>query len=150
VSFGWHAFRRAFYIQRLMRRFVGFEEMLVRLYPLDANAVPPVAVPEDSVLRVAESCAYLFPGLWHRRCLFRSLLVLDWAHRIGIDPTLNIGMELGLAREQGHCWLSLGERAFCEPGGWPRRYRTLFYRASGLQHWTSLAPDDLGDRPVTN
>jgi hypothetical protein len=141
VAFCGYAVRRAFFIQRTMTRLVSFEDMLMRLCPVERHTGRPPDVPGGSIFRVADWCAYVFPWLWRRRCLFRSLLVLDWAHRMGIDPTLNVGMELGLNREQGHCWLSIGGEVFCEPGGWPARYRTLFYRGHRLQHWTSLAPE---------
>jgi len=148
VSLFKHCLCRAFFIQRTILQCVSFDEMLVRLSPVAAREKVPVRIPEGLVFRTADLCAYLLPWLWRRRCLFRSLLVLDWARRLGIDPTLNVGMELGLRQDQGHCWLSIGGRAFCEPGGWPTRYGTLFHRGGSLQHWTSLAPDARSEPPV--
>jgi hypothetical protein len=142
LAFWGHCLRRALHIERTMRQFVGFDEMLLCMAPVAVQR--PILLgrtTERWVTRAAGWCAYAFPGVWRRRCLFRSLLVLDWARGLGIDTTLNVGMELGVARDQGHCWLSIGDKAFCEPFGWPGRYGELFHRCGNLQYWTSLAPD---------
>jgi hypothetical protein len=145
LSFLGHCLRRAFHIERTMAQFVSFDEMLLHMSPLAAhNSMPPEKAPEGWIFRAAEFCACLFPGVWRRRCLFRSLLVLDWARQLGVNPTLNVGVQLGPHRDQGHCWLSIGERPFCEPAGWPARYGILFHRSSNVQYWTRFAPDAPG------
>ena len=144
-SFLGHCLRRALFVRRTMLQFVSFDEMLSRISPIaEREPMRPTQIPEGWIVRAAEWCACLFPRLWRRRCLFRSLLVLDWARQLGIDPVLNVGMELGPRRDQGHCWLSIGNRPFCEAGGWPKRYGVLFHRSCGLRHWTSLTPNGLG------
>ena len=142
LSFLGHCLRRAFHIERILVQFMSFDEMLLHMSPVAAhNSMPPEKAPEGWIFRTAEFCACLFPRVWRRRCLFRSLLVLDWARQLGINPTLNVGMQLGRHHDQGHCWLSIGERPFCEPGGWPGRYGILFHRSSHVQYWTRFAPD---------
>jgi hypothetical protein len=136
-----HCCRRAVHIERIMVRHVSFDCLLLSLHPISQN--PPKStelVPERWIAMAAECCACLFPGIWRRRCLFRSLLILDWAHPLGIDPILNVGMRLAPDSEHGHCWLSLANRAFCEPEGWPGRYGTLFHSDRNVQYWTTLAP----------
>jgi hypothetical protein len=125
-----------------MLRTLDFETMVQSLHatPGQPSAAPP-ALPERWMAGAAECCACLFPGLWRRRCLFRSLLIMDWAHQQGIAPTLNVGMRLAAATEQGHCWLSVGDRAFCESGGWPRDYTLPFHRGRNIAHWAILAPN---------
>jgi hypothetical protein len=137
-----HCRRRAAYIARTMAQMVSFDRMLLCLSPLAGHVSLQVEnTPDVWMARAAECCAWLIPRVWRRRCLFRSLLVLDWAHRSGIDATLNVGMSLGPQSEQGHCWLSIGGRPFCEPRGWPGGYGVLFHQSGNLQYWASLAPD---------
>jgi len=141
LSFLWHCLHRALLVRRLMLQIVSFDEMLFRLSPLAASqSTTPEQIPEGTIVILAELFSCLFPRLWRRRCLFRSLLILDWSRQHGIDPTLNVGVELGESRDQGHCWLSLDGRPFCESGGWPARYSVLFHQGRKIQHWTSLAP----------
>lgn len=145
-----HCARRAFSVQRAMGSGVSFEHMTGCLSPL-SGCVPlqERELPEVCITRASHFCAYLFPKVWRRRCLFRSLLVLDWAHRSGIDPTLNVGMRLDSLGEQGHCWLSIGGRPFCESGGWPGRYDTLMHREKGLQYWVAVVPEPCGQNRRT-
>jgi hypothetical protein len=148
-----HCLRRAAYIERTIGRESSFEKMVWCLSPLAAQIrQEPGKTPEGWIARAAESCAYFFPRIWRRRCLFRSLLMLDWAHRLGVSPTLNVGMRLGPNRDQGHCWLSIGHTPFCEPAGWPEHYAVLFHRSGILQYWVSLASESHGRRtpaPIT-
>jgi hypothetical protein len=137
VSFISHCARRAIFVQRIMCRRSGFDEMLSCLTPIAART-DAQSVPERWIYVTADVFARMFPWLWRRRCLFRSLLVLDWAHGLGMDPTLNVGIKLGEHRAHGHCWLSIGGQPFCEPGGWPKLYRKLFYQDNRIQHWATL------------
>jgi len=142
LSFIRHCWRRGSHVERTIRRSASFEEMLLCLSPLAADACRLAEkTPEGWIARSGECCAYFFPRMWRRRCLFRSLLVWDWARRSGISPTLNVGMQLGPDRDQGHCWLSVGDRPFCETGGWPSQYGILFHRGNDVQYWTSLITD---------
>ena len=137
-----HCWRRGTCVERTIRQSASFEEMLLCLSPLSAGTCHMAEkTPDAWIARTGECCAYFFPRMWRRRCLFRSLLVLDWARWSGISPTLNVGMQLGPDRDQGHCWLSIGDRPFCEPGGWPRRYGILFHRGNDVQYWTTLIHD---------
>ena len=147
LSFIRHCWRRGIYVERTIRQSANFEEMLLRLSPLAAKTCHLAEkTPDGGIARIAECCAFIFPRMWRRRCLFRSLLVVDWAHRSGISPTLNVGMQLGPDWEQGHCWLSIGDRPFCESGGWPGRYGVLFHRGNDVQYWISLIPDAQGSK----
>lgn len=140
LSFAVHGLRRSLHVARTMRRFLAFDAMLLQLSPVAGRPyATPHSLDEAGVARIAECFAVCFPWLWKRRCLFRSLLVLDWARQRGLDPTLNVGMELGLHQDQGHCWLSLGDRPFCERIGWPGRYGALFHQSKDVHYWTSLA-----------
>lgn len=142
LSFFRHCWRRGTYVERTIRQSASFEEMLLCMSPLAADTCHLAEkMPDGWIARTGEYCAYFFPRMWRRRCLFRSLLVLDWARRSGISPTLNVGMQLGPDRDQGHCWLSIGDRPFCESAGWPRQYGILFHRGNDVQYWTSLIPD---------
>jgi hypothetical protein len=136
-----HSCRRATWIESTMAHVLSFDEMLLRLSPVAARRLYPAeSIPGRWVAATAELFACLFPRVWRRRCLFRSLLILDWAHRSGVHPTLNVGMHLESGRESGHCWLTVGNRPFCEPGDWSGRYGVLFYRRGDLQHWASTIP----------
>jgi hypothetical protein len=142
LSFWGHCLKRAFFVQRTMLRFLSFDDMLSSISPPATSELTlPEEIPQESIVHTAEFFAYLFPWIWRRRCLFRCLLVLDWARQRGIDPTLNVGVELGKQRDQGHCWLSVDGKPFCEIGGWPQRYGELFYESRKIQHWTGLAPN---------
>ena len=146
LSFLVHCARRAVGVERAMVRLLAFDEMLSRLSPLARRASARAeTIPEGWIASVAEFYAYLFPRVWRRRCLFRSLLILDWARRVGLNPTLNVGMRLAPDRDQGHCWLSLGNRAFCEPGGgWPGRYGSLFHSDANVRYWAAVVQDPTG------
>jgi hypothetical protein len=126
-------------IRRVIRGETSFEAMLERLYPVNSRAsLPYELVPQWWFGFCADGCARLFPSMWRRRCLFRSLMILDWVHRIGIQPTLNVGMRLNPERDQGHCWLSIADRPFCEPGGYLRPYGTVFHSGRDVRYWVSL------------
>lgn len=137
-----HCARRARPIQRAMKKGASFECMMGYLSPLSGHgSLPEYELPEVYINRAGQFCAYLMPSVWRRRCLFRSLLILDWAHCLGIDPTFNVGMRLDPSGDQGHCWLSMGVRPFCESGGWPSQYDTLIHRDKGVQYWVTVVPD---------
>ena len=144
LSFARHCMWRAVFVKRAIKRCKSFEEMVASLSPpAAAGSSSSEAIPEAWITGIGEFCAFLFPVLWGRRCLFRSLLILDWAHRRGIRPELNVGMQLGSDRDQGHCWLSRGDRLFCEAGGWPERYGALFHSGRGVSYWTALSEETL-------
>jgi Transglutaminase-like superfamily len=94
-------------------------------------------IPERPVALAAECFAWLFPRIWRRRCLFRSLLILDWVRQFGLDPTLNVGMRFVALDARGHCWLSLDDHVFCGTEGWPGRHDVLLYfdKDKNVRYW---------------
>lgn len=137
-----HCCRRATHIRRVMRGETSFEAMLERLYPVnDREALSCELIPQWWFRMCADCCACVFPSMWRRRCLFRSLMILDWVHGIGIHATLNVGMNLGPDRDQGHCWLAIADRPFCELGGCPQPPGTVFHSGRDVRYWVCLGAD---------
>jgi len=124
----------------VIRGEAGFEAMLKRLYPAADGAVslPCELVPQGWFGFCADACARLFPSLWKRRCLFCSLIILDWSRRFGIHPTLNVGMRLNPERDRGHCWLSFAGQPFCEMEKqvWPGE--EAFYSGPEVRYWVCV------------
>jgi len=139
IRFVFHCHRRALHIRRVIRGETSFEAMLDRLYPVDGRVpLPYELVPQGWFRLCADWCARVFPSMWRRRCLFRSLMILDWAHRMGIHATLNVGMMLRTERDQGHCWLSIGERPFCELGDYLPPSGTVFHSGRDVCYWVCI------------
>ncbi len=138
-----HCWRRASFVGRTVARGAALEDMFDAMSSVSETG-RPVALPELAVTLAAELCAFAIPGVWRRRCLFRSLLLLDWAHRLGIRPRLNVGMQLGRSWDRGHCWLSLDEKPFCELRSRPNRYGSLFHRGGDISYWVQLVGDATG------
>jgi hypothetical protein len=136
IGFVFHCARRALTIRRVIRGETSFEAMLARLSPAGVQgALSYEQVPQRWFCFCADGCARLFPSMWKRRCLFRSLIILDWVRRIGLQTMLNVGMKLGPGRDQGHCWLSIADRPFCEPGGYLGPYGTVFHCGRDVRYW---------------
>lgn len=150
LDFAVHCLRRVGYIRRLIREEVGFEAMLERLPPVvEPGRSSSAIVPQQWIACCADGFARAFPSLWRRRCLFRSLIILDWAHRNGLCPMLNVGMRLQPGHDRGHCWLSLDNEVFCELGGRHQPNEASFHSGSGVRYWVTVAESstaETGDR----
>lgn len=140
IRFLSHCCRRAWYIRRVIREETSFEAMLERLYPAVDGRVPLSCnlIPQRWFGYCADRCACIFPSMWKRRCLFRCLMILDWAHRFGIHPTLNVGMRLKTERDSGHCWLSIADQPFCETEIQPWSCGTSFYSGPVVRYWVCM------------
>lgn len=137
VSFGWHAVCRASHVAAVIGEGGTVLQMMQRLSPAVENPRQWMSQPclEWALAWSAAVFSWRFPSIYRRRCLFRSLLLLDWARGRSVQPTVNIGIFAEDRQTQGHCWLSFGLQVFCEPGGWPARYREPFGGDGGVANW---------------
>jgi len=139
-SFVRHCLRRAGEVRRVMAGESAIPQMAVRLGALRPGCRPVElsAAAQRRIAALAEACSWMHPSLWRRRCLFRSLIILDWARTMGLDPAMNIGMRFDGPSAQGHCWLSLNGACFCEARSWPGGYPIRFLGMPGATYWVGL------------
>lgn len=86
---------------------------LVNAAPSAASKSCAVPINETAIETVAKFVSWLFPSIRKRKCLYRSLLILCWSERFGLSPLLNVGLKFS-GPVQGHAWLTIGNRPFCD------------------------------------
>ena len=101
----------------------------------DKRIIPINAFNQNIIARIALFISSFHPSIWKRRCLFSSLLIMKWAHSKGLIPKLNIGMREGLKSMEGHAWLSLDGKPFCERSTLRENYPIRFSRSRKINYW---------------
>lgn len=72
------------------------------------------------------------------RCFYRSYLIVSALRRSGIPAEMNIGMMGfdGSATPEGHCWVTVGDRAIAEVEDPTNSYPTaLGSNGRGISFW---------------
>lgn len=79
--------------------------------------------------------SFCMPKIKNRRCLFVSLLLLDWFRMKNIDPIINVGISNKRQEVAGHCWLSLMQKPFCELSTLSKNYKIVIGKTEEIIYW---------------
>lgn len=113
----WTVFRVGYVVLsvRLLLRLSNLPQILQRLSPRTVAGKPDEAVMK-ALVGYVDYWLKLFPYNEKGNCFPRSLALYRCARQLGYPVVFHCGVRRDASRLDGHAWLTLGSRAFYEPG----------------------------------
>jgi len=123
----WNVFRTGLLVLwvRLLLRLTNLPGVLERLSSRSARVTADEAEMKKMVYYV-DRWLELFPYNQKGNCFPRSLALYRLARRRGYPVRFHCGVRKGLAGLEGHAWLTVESKTFCEPGNIWRGFTTTF------------------------
>jgi len=136
ISFIKYAIFNSFQICKVIKGDISLAEIVDQINRVKRNHVTAIKTfTQKGIGNLAFFFSIFFPSIWGRNCFFSSLLIMKWSYSCGLTPKLNIGLRPDKGDIEGHAWLSLDNKTFCERTTLSENYTIKLSETEKLIFW---------------